>query len=87
MRKIYKYTLSPLDSLLYLPEGSTILKAAAQNEEVCLWVEVTPNNPSKAHQYYIFGTGHPFKIPEKIKYLDTVLLENGSLVFHVYIER
>ena len=84
MTTIWKYTITPSVLFYSMPEGSKILIAKEQNNEVCLWAEVDPNRPVEMRKIMIYGTGHP--IPqEPQEYVGTAHLHNGALVLHVYV--
>lgn len=79
MRTIYKYSIS---NTVLLPEGFRILKAAVQEGEPTIWVELDKDRESVySLQFVVYGTG--WEIPENPGiYLDT-LFEN-NFVWHVY---
>lgn len=85
MRTIYKYTIQPEEGpfKIMIPEGATVLCAQAQHGEVCVWAEVQTENGPAPRYFEVFGTGHRIPLGKR-KYLGTVQLEEGSLVFHVY---
>ncbi|MGJ8680497.1 DUF7352 domain-containing protein [Paraglaciecola sp.] len=79
---IWKYTLTPA-ILIEIPKGAEILSVAEQNNEICLWALVDPNAELEAREFHVFGTGHNITI-KGFDFIGTALLENGSLVFHVF---
>jgi hypothetical protein len=84
MRTIWKFLLLP-DGKCRLPQGAQTLSVHEQWGEVCLWALVDPAAPLEDRQMLIYGTGHNILVPtENLKYLGTVLLDAGSLVFHVF---
>jgi hypothetical protein len=92
MDKIYKQVINPrsLDkdnmTVIEVPYGSRILKADSQREEICIWyrfAEHSENNKTKM-KVWVIPTGVSFVASEN--YLGTVMLHNGSLVFHVFLE-
>ena len=89
MDKIYKYTLDILDEqLLTLPAGSRILSVAEQYGKIVIYAIV--DTELAGHDYfkfYIRGTGHPFGINLVMaRFLGTVKLYDGAIVFHVFYE-
>jgi len=92
MKKVYKYTIlrtsqSTVEDHLLLPRGAQILSVAEQRDEIVLYA-VTDNLQTEYENYriHIAGTGHP--LPDDIdtaRFLGTVNLMEGSLMFHVYV--
>ncbi len=79
---IYKYEISPLHSVIEMPVGAEILTVKTQNGNPFLWALVDPDNPPEDRYLVIFGTGH--EVVTQGKYLGTFLIQNDSLVFHVF---
>jgi hypothetical protein len=84
MRTIYKYKLTLNKTTIELPVRSKVLTAAAQGDDVCIWVEVTTGQvPTEPRIFEVFLTGHP--IPERggeRHYIATAFMD--WMVFHVY---
>lgn len=86
---IWKYILKPTCTI-EMPEGSLILSVQAQLqadgvlEEVCMWVLVDPDLPKVPREFVVYGTGHPVRDDRVEKFLGTVQLSGGKLVFHVF---
>jgi hypothetical protein len=81
-KHIWKFTLQP-DGALAMPRGAKVIAARAQYDNICLWAEVDVDAPFEDRQFSIYATGEG--LPEKPgQFVDTVLLSNGSLVFHIY---
>jgi hypothetical protein len=87
-KEIWKYTLKTTDvQTVPLPINAKILHVGVQRERICLWAEVDPIEAAfTSHIFRIIGTGHPIFDTYQLKYLGTVMLQGGSLVFHVYIQ-
>lgn len=81
---IWKFPL-PIEDfvLLDMPKGAKVLTVQTQQETVCLWAIVNPNNETEKRGFYIVGTGHPFP-KHASDYVGTVQVRNGFLVFHVF---
>lgn len=61
-----------------------ILSAASQGESICVWAEVDLTTTEKTEEHFdVFGTGHDVP-PGNRKFIGTVFLIGGQLVFHVY---
>ena len=87
MRKIHKYSI-PIDTgTIHIPWDYQILKVAGQRENICLWAVVETDAASSPMSFAIVPTGVEPPTPQKGHYLDTVFLNNGALVFHVYMLR
>lgn len=87
MRTIYKYILSIEDTQkIEIPFDSLILSAKIQNNIICIWAVVDTDNPIIERKVVICGTGHRFEYKEPLKFIDTVLLHNDKIVFHIFIE-
>ena len=85
MNTIYKYELEVTDrQAVLLPPNASILSAQVQGGRVCLWVglETDDLHLAEPRDIRIHGTGHP--IAESLRFIDTVQLSGGSLVFHVF---
>lgn len=85
MLTVWKYELQPGETYLEIPAGSTNLSVQTQNGIPCLWVLVDTNRKTEPKVYEIYGTGHEIKNPFRLrKYVGTFLIDNDSLVFHVF---
>ena len=85
--KIFKYELLMRDStVIALPLGAQILSAQIQHGKPMLWCLVDPSAELVPGTIRIFGTGHPVEDCEKLKFIDTIQLDGGSLIFHVFVE-
>lgn len=87
-RAIWKYVLEP-DTTITMPKGAEMLSVHAQsNASVCLWALVeTDTLQTEKRRFAVYATGE--KIPETEyvmikKFLGTVLLHDGLLVFHAF---
>lgn len=84
MKTIYKYPLEITDlQEVEIPEGAQILCVKLQKGTLCLWAVVDPAEKLTARRIQILGTGHPIHEPN-IEYIGTFLMNNDSLVFHVF---
>lgn len=87
MRSIYKYTLRVTDEQeIEMPRGARILSVQNQREDICVWVDVDVDATPTIRIFSVYGTGHelPGDISLTGKFLGSVQLSGGSLVFHVY---
>lgn len=85
MKTIYKYTLTTEEmQKIELPEGAEILSVLSQNEEVCMWAMVNPDADKVIRTFAVIGTGWRLITEANLKYIGTVQLNGGKLVFHVF---
>lgn len=90
MKTIYKFILKSTDEqTLELPLGSKILSAKEQRDEIVLYALVNPDEEIKVtYSILAYGTGQNIDVKVSgYEFLDTVLLNSGSLVFHFFYKR
>ncbi len=85
MSTIWKYELT-VEGIqdLYVPGGGKILCVQVQRERPCVWMLVNPDEDTKLHRIWIFGTGQPDIDTSGLTYIGTFQLYDGGLVFHVF---
>lgn len=86
-QKIFKYELSIKDSqIIKMPIGSKILSVQVQYEVPCIWALVEPSKDTTNITIEMFGTGHIIDNEESAdrKFMGTIQLGGGNLVFHVF---
>ncbi len=87
MRVVHKFELAIGTTTLHLPPGSKCLYVGNQNETICAWIELDPNDQAiEQCDFRVFGTGHPIDdiVGMDITHVGSVLLYGGTGVFHVY---
>lgn len=88
MLTVYKYVFNATDVVsLSLPAGAVIRHCGYQayTRSWCAWVECEPTAPPTLRVIRMAGTGHPLNIaPHRLKYINTVLPDDGEIVFHFY---
>jgi len=91
MKTIWKFTFEPAFNLntiinLEMPDNPEILCVKNQDEEICLWAIVETTNEIYHFTFDIIPTGTELIDSYNIKrtYIDTVLLNDGKLVFHIF---
>jgi hypothetical protein len=87
MKVIYKYLISVSDFInIDLPKGAEILKIDVQNSQVCIWALVDKfAKETELRKFRTFGTGYDINDnTSNLKYINTIFLMNGSLVFHIF---
>lgn len=87
MTTIFKYPLIITDEqILELPLFSQILSVKFQRGELFLWAKVNTDSQSVKTKIFIYGTGNPIRSKSKMKFVDTVMHFEDSLVWHVFKE-
>lgn len=87
--KIYKYQLK-LErdefgkEVISMPNGAKIIHIGTQLDKICIWAEVTPDNPVEDRTFHVVGTGHD--LPESFAYTATHLgtVHLPPFVWHIY---
>ena len=83
-KTIYKYPLQIIDEQwVNIPKGAEILTVQIQNGIPCLWAKVDAQEDNERRLIEIIGTGNPISNSDR-KYISTIQLEKGKLVFHVF---
>lgn len=83
--KIFKYVLPVAQwKEVEMPEGADILSVQAQNDKICCWALVEPENPMVKRSFVVHGTGTTIGSVKNLKYIATVLTLGGNLVWHVF---
>ena len=87
MEEIWKFKLEVKNrQKVLMPQEARILSLMVQNEQLCLWAQVTPDGPEVERYFRIFATGQPIE-PVAGKRLQFVGSFHGSwYVGHVFEE-
>ncbi len=87
MKTIHKQHLEITGSQkIKLPIGSKILSVGNQNEKLCIWYACSTEGDIIEKNIVIFGTGHQIWPSFDGKFIGTVIMANGQLVWHVFEE-
>ena len=94
MKTIYKYKLNTCPELVggkvlveaILPVGAEPLTVQIQNKhDICLWAKVDPKvQEIETRRFIMFGTGMPIHDDFEMNYISTILIEEGTFVYHVF---
>ena len=86
MKKIFKYRLEPADvQRLYILKGSKILSVEEQYGKVVLYALVDDTyGELDCFKIFVKRTGHLADDVSDCKFLGTVKLDEGRLMFHVF---
>lgn len=83
--QIFRYPLIVADEqAVSLPAGAKVLSARWWKDSFCLWAMVDPKAPMEKRRIRIAGTGHELGDVTNLRFVDTILLEDKGLVFHVH---
>lgn len=87
--KVFKYPLEIRDEQrIAMPYVATIISAQAQHGILCLWAVVDETAPPTERTIDILGTGHHMEgdrfMGDKRKFIGTVQMMSGALVWHVF---
>lgn len=84
--EIWKFVLRPGVVELDMPIGARTLTVHEQRGQCCLWAEVNIKMPATKRQFEVYGTGRPLEnLTDSIRrYVGTVYMDGGELVWHVY---
>ncbi len=82
---VYKY-LVPLEDepVLELPKGAQVLSFQVQHERMVLYALVNPDARHEKRRFRLAGTGHPIDAELPLRFIGTVQLHGGALVFHLF---
>jgi hypothetical protein len=84
MKRIFKYKLHITDRQeLQLPVKADIIKCAYVNSDLYIWAIIEDQHDTESIDFSVYGTGDPLPDNPGI-YIDTVILHEGRLVFHVF---
>lgn len=83
---IWKFPLEILDEQkIIMPYGARILSVGTQWEKPVLWALVDEDAAIKTEkEIYIRGTGHTARGVENMRFVGTILLNDDSLVLHIF---
>lgn len=83
---IHKYELGVLKRApVLMPAGAQVLSVGCQGSRLVLWAKHCPLMKGMFHRYFeVRATGQEFKEADTDSFIGTVLMQNGSLVFHVF---
>jgi hypothetical protein len=83
-RRIWKYELEITDEqTVNMPMHADILTVQMQGGTMCMWALVEPENVKRPRKFLVVGTGNP--MPDGMqRYVGTVQMMQGSLVWHIF---
>lgn len=85
---IWKFPLNFGNTTVSMPCHAQILSTHVQRDTVCIWALIDEDSIEKTEERYfvIHGTGHSFDLLAdwEPKFIGTVLMDDGQLVWHVF---
>jgi hypothetical protein len=84
MKTVWKYALSPDEFTIEMPRGAQVLSADNQGGSLCMWALVDPAEPLEARRFLLAGTGHELERAEELRFVGTLQMYGGKLVFHLF---
>lgn len=84
MKTIWKVEVDVAQDVpIRVPKGARILTLHVQHDRPCIWFLCDPKAEMVERKIFWYGNGHP--VPDRPgEYLGTILLHNGTLVFHAF---
>ena len=83
-RQIFKYEISPNNTIVEMPKGAKILTVQNQFEQCCIWAFVDPFADTEKRCFVLVATGQVFYDRSDLVYIGTFQLQGGGLVFHLF---
>lgn len=85
MLTIWKEEIGIEDTVnLLLPLGAEILSCQVQHDTPCIWYKCDSVQSREPRTLRMFGTGHPIPEGLDLKFIDTIQVLGGTLIFHVF---
>jgi len=82
---IFKKELQASETTVVVGSGSFPLSAKNQHDSLVVYYEETNQDERETLKFYCFMTGQDSPAPH-LAFLDTVMLNNGNFVVHVFWE-
>jgi hypothetical protein len=81
---IWKFSLEEIlqQSGVMLPKNAQILSVQYQDDKPCVWAMVDSDAPREQRRFLLYGTGHPIKEHERLKFIGTI--QRIGLVGHLF---
>jgi hypothetical protein len=84
MKTIHKYELAGVVTPISTYEGVRFLHVDTQRERITVWAEVNTLDRECLRTLHLVPTGGD--VPRQATYVGSVLIDEGTFVFHVYVE-
>lgn len=84
-RAVFKVVLALTDDqTVDMRKHAEILTVQMQQGNLCVWFECDPNMPKERRRFAVVGIWHVFEDTAMQKYIGTIQIFGGDLIFHVY---
>jgi len=88
VKRIFKYEIDLVERQVIEIPSKTILSVKEQNGAIVSYAIADSDIEPTKYEFLISGTGHSITFEvEDYKFLDTVKMNNGSLMFHIFYRR
>lgn len=91
MRSIYKYDITTAENGIIEGPITKLLTAQLHHGTMVIWAEVDTSKPNRKFQILPIGDSWPLDAPvgkdcilDTHRYISTIQIAGGSLVFHIY---
>ncbi len=82
---VWKYQLRVADQqVIEMPEHAIVLDVQTQYGQPCIWALVDPKALLESVSIRTIGTGHEVPDGQRLDYIGTYQLADGSIVYHVF---
>jgi hypothetical protein len=82
---IWKFKIDIADEVeVTMPDNGHVLSVGVQYGRPCLWALVDPSAPFTVRHFAWRGTGHQGDGIEAARFIGTIQLDDGALVFHLF---
>lgn len=85
MTTIWKFPFAVGDDIsIKMPACAEVLSVGVQDNTACVWARVDPAWPERVYHFRMYGTGHPLNPHDVGRFVGTIQMAGGALVFHVF---
>ena len=86
VRQVWKFKIAGKgETVVEMPVGSDVLCCKWQDDSLCIWALVFPWNGLEERKFGVYFTGEDIEHScDKDLFVDTVLVEDGLFVLHVF---
>lgn len=95
MTTIFKYKVTGEENIAYIRgrifqiqihDGADIISARVQHGNLCVWAKINTESKLVTRNVYVIGTGCDMTdvIDKDVKFIDTIFLYEGYLVYHIF---
>jgi len=85
MKMIWKWTVNGT-RVHRAPKGAKFIAAQMQHHRLCIWFICDDKAATINYQITLVATGVPYEARRVGEYVDTVQLDAGDLVVHVFVK-